>query len=476
MQFSVHHQFESLSAEHSGKQHKFSWREWDGDSKQSHFVCYAMYQSGDDKIRTSDGGQTLRGRVARFQFDEDEKTAPGNGIELKVDDALWQAADYQKLAHYMLHECKTQGSTGEPLSQKQKAAMLCQLASLYNLMATQYGVVFSMGMGELPARPNFDEIRNAVDEMVTDRKLKTVSAWFKDIAADLLTGREPQTRPLQLPSIEEKPINPTFGWHHTIDVQAGTKFHRFTFDKLKDPPPEIISDQPLSPNFPYRRLAEAGYTSGPLGERVAVFPIDPENPQHAYMEHGFGLHARLGPEALRQPISPSAVQSLVDPVPVMQNANVINKALEQGNVNQDQAFCAMIMLASLYRLVASRYNSGFGYKPDGDRMTPHYFDDPEEDTDAFAAKAEAFKQGQQKNKTFDVMVEDGAMYTRPILVSNAATLAEFINDGKFSTEADQAIEAAAHLAQGELMGAKENKIPVWSLGRWISSTARIAHR
>ncbi|MEZ5690466.1 MAG: hypothetical protein R3D71_02230 [Rickettsiales bacterium] len=478
MQLTVHHKFQPLSAQDGGKQHRFSWHEWDASSKQYEFIAHAMYQSGNDEISVSNGTKTKRGEVLRLQFSEDGKCEPTNGVEIKVDDKNWKASDYQKLANDVLHELKTNGNTGEKLNDKQKAAALTQLASLYNLMATQYGDVFTKGIKKTSNNPDNNELKDSIDELITDRKLRTVSKYFQNIAESVLQGKEPEIASLTLPQEPERESIPKYLIHHGIIAENGKKAHPFIMYKRKEHftiPPD---PDPHSKDFPYNKIAEAMYISGELGEKIAVFPMDAKSPMNIDLSKGLKLRARLGEEAMRQPINRNTIQSLVDPVPVIQNAEEIKRGIEQGNVNQDQAISALIMLASLNRLVATRYNGEFGYHPDGKKMSPHFFDDDKSDKDAQAAISHAAKINQGKNNSFDVMLKGGHMYTRPILISDSKSLDNFIRDNKFEREADSYLAAAAGMMSGKSLeeSTEAANIPKWTLDKHIGRNSKIAYR
>lgn len=477
MEFNVHHKFDLLSKAQSGRQHKFTLKEWDGDSKQSSFLCHAMYQSGEDEIRTTDGKLAKRGQVLRLQFTENGNCTPGNGLELKVDDDGWRGTDYAKLAYFLLENCRTGGTRGEPTSKEQKAAIFCQLSSLYNLMATQYGVVFLHGIRALPQDASVGQIKEALDEMITDPKLKAVSVWFQRIGEALLAGRDPDLSPPELPTLAKQENIPEWTWYHGIEVGQGAKCHHFLFYKRKDEIPHPLSYDQAHPNYAYLKVTEAAYMSGELGEKVAVFPIDPADRLHAYFDKGLPLRARLGAESLHAPLAPDVIQSVKDPVPAIKNARLINDALKKEDINHDQAVSALIMLASLYRLVATRYNNGFGYHPNGQQLAPHFYDDPKEDTDAFEAKAHAFRHGYRKEDLTDTFIVDKQMYTRPVTVRDRASLAEYIRDSNFSREADNALTIAAHAMKGQDMGyAKQGEaLPIWVLGEKIGNEGRIAY-
>lgn len=471
MELAVYHQFQPLSIKDSGKQHRFSWYEWKGKEKSSEFIVHAMYQSGSDPITTTDGQQAKRGEVIRLQFNEGGKCEPGNGIELKIDDHNWRENDYKKIANNVLHNLKTNGEQGEPLNTRQKVAVLTQLSSLYNLMATQYGTVFMKGI------QNSKDHKDSLDELITDRKLKTVSKYFEELAQDLLTGKPPHAD-LNLPPEPAQENIPKWLLTHSIEIQNGQKGHPFAIWKRKENIPNRLSPHLLDENSPYNKVAEAMYISGELGEKIAVFPMDAANPMQLNMENGLGLRARLGEEAMRYRKSENIVQSLIETVPTIQNAQVIAEGMNRGTVNQDQAISAFLMLASLNRLIATRYNGGFGYNSDGTRMPPHFFDDKTDDKDASTAKKYAKKLAQGRKETFDIKLKDNQMYTRPLLISDAKSLSEFVNDSKFEKEANSYLDVATKMMDGKSLAesVQAANIPNWELKGNISNTSRIAHR
>lgn len=474
MHFTVHHKFDSLSAKHGGKQHHFTWRSWDKAAQSSHVVAHAMYQSGEDQISTHDGNSSKRGQVIRLQFEENGNCAPGHGLEIKIDDATWKASDYQNLARFILNDAKADGA---PLNQEQKVAAMSQLASLYNLMATQWGEAYTVGMDK-PKSNEAKDIAQALDGMVTDRKLQAVSRWFETIAADMLQGKTPQTDNLSLPSKTSRSGSPSLRWEHQIEASDGAKFHRFNVELLRYPnaKPEDGRD-PTSPKYPYRRLVEAGYNSGPTGEKLAVFALDPNDPTKADIQHGLPLQVRLGADALHT-MTDKTIDSPMDAVPLAENVKHVKRALDEGSMDQQQAIASLVLLASLYRLVATGYNSGYGYDHHGASMTPHFFDDPASDTGSAAAKIHALRLNQGRGETTDMTIHNGQFFTRPKSITDRKSLRHYVNDPFFSNEADKALAMAAAMVKGTRIESltDETRLPQWKLGKQLTETGQTAYR
>lgn len=334
----VSHQFVKLSEQDSGKEHVFTWRDANGK-----FLCHIMYQSGADDLELGNRQTAPRGQVLRIQTHEvpadklEEVLAPSNdanagSIRLQVDGKGWSASDYKEVADAVL---------GNPsLSHEQQAAVMSQLASLYNLMATRYGQLFD--------RKLEDNTKEAMEQLVTDPNLRELSNWFAEHATAMLRGNKPDTAALpELDSPFSPAANPKLTFEHGIEPRSGNKIHTFA-----------VKDKEGKP------LIEAEYESGTLGETI-IIEYKLEQGKSVAVPYNL-MECDANNDALFKAADQAGYHKARDvianeynPVAASYQLEKLNYYRKMYDLTPEQQAATLLMLGSVTRLFATRFQREF---------------------------------------------------------------------------------------------------------------------
>lgn len=337
----VGHEFVKLSERESGKQHCFTWSDDEGK-----FLCHAMYQSGSDLLDLPGGHKAVRGKILRIHLREvphgeaGNKLAPScdteNGtIRLQVDGDGWDHQQYEAVAKKIIDY--------PGWSRQLKSALLAQTASLYNLMATRYGVLFDQTL------PDFK--KESVNNFITDARMRWVSQAFASFANDLMQGHPPDTGILA--HIDHRagvaPKSGELRFEHGIKPRNEKKVHTFAIKNAKN-----------------ETLITAQYQSGTLGESILIdYPLIegkriavPYNLMVLPKEYHDFAHECTGKDWGYEEAR-DLLADLYQPVGARYQLQKLDFYRQMYNFSPEQQAATLLMLASVTRLFATRFQRGF---------------------------------------------------------------------------------------------------------------------
>lgn len=234
-------------------------------------------------------------------------------------------------------------------------------------------------------------------------------------------------KPPRLTYASEKGPNapPYLQWAHDVVADAGSKTHLFSFQ---------------TPGG--TAVTECIYRSGDTGESLGIRQIPYDiNKRPRPNPEGFQVKI-LKPQHIPLPDRPDSLLIPAGTVmPADINAGKIKDAMEKGEITPEQRHAALIMLASLYRLVATRYHGEFGYNWKGKPYEPSVLD-----TAAYKHLRDA---GLKEEDVLSMDVVGSKRYTRPLRVRDMRSLEDFVQDPEALKDANRCIALAARYLTGK---------------------------
>lgn len=306
------HELQDLPPEQGAKRHYFTFN--DGDK----LLLHAIYQSGD-------------GRGDRVHFELPDGKIHSVALPKREADIEGVKAAVEQII----------GMTGD---RHQQGAALFMMASVCKLQSTQYGLEFEI---PIPAKPNESDIRN----LIRDPFMMAASSAFADYAAARINNQPlPEKRKFILPKKSEAGHD-GYLWRHKIMSACrnwGSKLHWFEFSPANDPSYGLIG-------FSYASGADTG---SKLTIRTSDTILDEPHfpPQNKTIDLIKGWQGDPVTESkLKFRNAERLGSKLIHITHVIPEENVVGYPKHAGQ------YMGLIMLASLYNLLSTRFDKPFDW-------------------------------------------------------------------------------------------------------------------